>query len=459
MIPDIKDLFNQFLQVHHLKNSPKKWLVAVSGGMDSVVLCHLCMQFKIPFAMAHCNFKLRGAESDSDQAFVTALAQQLDTELFVKQFDTLQYMADTGSSVQVAARELRYAWFNDILLHAANTASTTVQPYLPLQLLATAHHANDNVETVLMNLFRGTGIKGIRGILPMHNHIIRPLLQVSRAAIVDYAESNGLTWVEDSSNSSDKYRRNFIRNNVVPMLEKTMPDAVPGFISSLAMITEAEQLYNEAIDLHKKKLIQKVGNEMHVPVLKLAASKPLKTIAFEIIKEFGFTTSQTDEVLLLLDSESGRYVASPTHRIIRNRDWLIIAPQKTDAAGFILIEKADANVLYKEGHIEIEHATVNGSFSIPQSLDEALLNAAEITFPLILRPWKQGDYFYPLGMMKKKKLARFFIDQKLSTTDKEKIWVIESNKKILWVVGHRIDERFKVTAATKQVLRLQVRCK
>ncbi len=465
MLHTITQEFLQFLKQYNFAAAKTKWLVAVSGGVDSVVLCHLCIANSIPFAMAHCNFQLRGTESESDKAFVTALAKQLNTELFVKDFDTKKYMAETGKSLQVTARELRYNWFGELLeslktttqysLFTSHGFATTSQSPIPNPYLATAHHANDNIETVLMNLFRGTGIKGLRGIQPVQAAIIRPLLNTTKEAILDYAKTHNLCWVEDSSNSSDKYTRNFIRNKIVPLMEEVIPRDEMGFEKTMEMLAEVEILYNEAIAIHKKKLLEVKGKEIHIPVLKLFASKPLKTIVYEIIKDFGFSSLQTEDVLALLKSESGKYVASATHRIIRNRAWLIIAPQKGEEANLVLIDRPDDKVQFAVGSLQLATISYNVSINmVLTSADIALLNAADIQFPLILRPWKQGDYFYPLGMMKKKKLSRFLIDQKISKTDKEKIWVVESNKKILWVVGHRIDERFKIKEGTKELLRL-----
>ncbi|MEO7309077.1 MAG: tRNA lysidine(34) synthetase TilS [Chitinophagaceae bacterium] len=442
----VQTAFQNFLRQYPSLAYNSTWLIAVSGGVDSVVLCHLAKANQIPFAIAHCNFQLRGDESNRDKAFVRDLAQGFNVPLFVKDFDTKQYMADEGKSVQVAAREIRYDWFAGLLQQMAQDSP------LKTQVIATAHHANDNIETVLMNLFRGSGIKGLRGIVPVQGKIIRPMLGVGKEAIVNYAESNGLCWVEDSSNSSDKYTRNLVRNKVIPLMEQAIPRDEICFEKSLGLLSEAEMLYDEAIALHKKKLVETRGVEHHIPVLKLAASKPLRTITYEIIKDFGFNSAQTDEVLALLNSKSGRYVGSATHRIIRNRAWFIIAPQKTEGAGLILIEEQDKKVTFSGGVLAVKQEVVQSQMAIPKAASLALLDATEIHFPLILRPWKPGDYFYPLGMMKKKKLARFFIDQKLSKTEKESIWVIESDKKILWVIGHRIDERYKVTDRTKTVL-------
>jgi tRNA(Ile)-lysidine synthase len=218
---------------------------------------------------------------------------------------------------------------------------------------------------------------------------------------------------------------------------------------------EAEQLYNQAIDLHKTKLLETKGNEIHIPVLKLQNTKPLSSIVYEIIKAYNFTAHQTEEVIALLQSESGKYILSPTHRIIRNRKWLIIAPNQTTEASNILIEKHDNKITFDQGELQIAYASEPST--INHQLSTAQLDIKELKYPLLLRKWKQGDYFYPLGMQKKKKLSRFFIDQKLSLTQKENVWVIESNKKILWVVGMRIDDRFKITDKTKQVLQIELK--
>ena len=439
----IQQKFQRFLAQHpSLHGLESKWLVAVSGGVDSVALCHLCSHYQVPYAMAHCNFGLR-AKSDDDQAFVQQLAKQLEVEIFMIKFDTVAYMKETGTSVQVAARELRYQWFHQLLVEHG------------LDSIVTAHHANDNVETVLMNLFRGTGIKGLRGIQPVQGRIIRPLLAVTKENILAYAKENQLSWVEDASNATDKYTRNFIRNQILPMMEKAIPREEQGFEKTFEMMAEVEVLYNQALDVHKKKLIEIKGNEVHIPVLKLAKSQPLNTITYEIIKDFGFTAAQTQDVLHLLQSESGKFVASSTHRIIRNRAWLIIAPLQTAQATHILIENAAQNIVFQEGILELE--LVSNSIHLDRGEKTiGLLDAAAVRFPLLLRPTKTGDYFYPLGMKKTKKLARFFIDQKLSKTDKEKIWVVESNKCIIWVVGLRIDERFKIQDKTEQVIRLKI---
>jgi tRNA(Ile)-lysidine synthase len=429
-------------------------LLAVSGGVDSIVLADLVFNAGFRFSIAHCNFQLRAEESDRDEGFVRRLGEQYGVEVLVKSFDTIRYAEEKKLGIQEAARKLRYEWFGELLdqksgIKSQNTAHLHY-------LLATAHHADDNVETVLFNIYRGTGINGLHGILPKQEKVIRPLLFARREDILAYAKENKLDWVEDSSNASSKYARNYIRHEVLPMLKQIFPAVMDNINSSIERWREGEALYLQALAFHKKKLCEVKGNEVHIPVLKLLKSVPLKTIFFEIIKDFGFSPHQTDDVLSLLQSESGKYVASSTHRIIRNRNWLIIAPLENKAASNILVEKGEKKVVFPGGELLVE---ITANCQPSNSNNIATLDASAVRFPLLLRKWKQGDYFYPLGMKKKKKLSRFLIDQKVSITGKEKTWVVESDKKILWVIGHRIDDRFKITPSTKSVVRLTFQAK
>ncbi|HJU45607.1 MAG TPA: tRNA lysidine(34) synthetase TilS [Chitinophagaceae bacterium] len=418
-------------------------LLAVSGGADSVVLCELCYQAGFKFSIAHCNFQLRGEESERDEQFVRSLGEKYGVETYVQRFDTKQYAEEKKLSIQVAARELRYNWFNE-LLTAHNLQLTT---------LLTAHHADDNIETMLMNFFKGTGISGLHGILPKQNKIVRPLLFAYKEEIKAFAEEKKLAYVEDSSNFSDKYTRNYFRNQLIPAVEKVFPAVKENLAQNINRFREIELLYDQAIQQHKKKLVERKGNEYHIPVLRLQKTRPLETVLYEIIKEFGFTSHQTKEVAALLDSESGRYIASSTHRVIKNRNWLIISPNKTPEAENIPIEVGDKMVEFENGTLTIQNIQ-HSTFNIQHSSNIACLDACQIQFPLLLRKWRPGDYFYPLGMKKKKKLSRFLIDQKLSLPEKENTWVVEMNKKIIWIVGRRIDERVKVTGATRQIVLL-----
>ena len=448
------DLYQEFIkniQAQDLFEKKDFLLLAVSGGKDSVALCELCFQAGFNFEIAHCNFKLRGEESDRDENFVRELSKQYGVDVCVKEFETEKYAQENKISIQVAARELRYAWFNDLLISARGEAATD---NLRNCYLLTAHHADDNIETLLMNFFKGTGIKGLQGILPKQGKIIRPLLFAKREDIERFIKDNHLKFVEDSSNNSDKYTRNYFRHQLIPAVEKNFPQAKENLINNIERFREIDMLYQQSLQYHKKNLLEYKGNEIHIPILQLSKSKPLKTIIYEVIKDFGFTAHQTPEVMHLLGSDSGKYISSSTHKILKNRSWLIIAPLDTAESNHILIEKNDTKIDFKEGVLQLK-ASFNSEKRPVNSEGIALLDLKNLALPLLLRRWKEGDYFYPLGMQKKKKLSRFFIDRKIPLTQKEKIWVIESNKKIIWVIGQRIDERFKMTDKTRDSLEIR----
>lgn len=475
--------FKHYIRKQNLFGSKDTLIIAVSGGVDSVVLCELCKQAGFNFLIAHCNFQLRGEESGRDESFTKALGEKYETKVFEKKFDTEKYAQENKISIQVAARQLRYNWFGELMKEVSGSrhqvsgrsdqqkANNYQQSKLQSEnsfmpplgdrglFLLTAHHANDNIETLLMNFFKGTGIGGLKGILPKQGRIIRPLLFAKKEEILKFAAENNLPFVQDSSNLSDKYIRNYFRNQLIPSIQKVFPEVEENLMHNVERFREIEELYKQAISQHKKKLIEKRGNEIHIPVLKLLKTGALSTVLYEIIKDFGFTPHQAEEMKKLLDSESGKYISSASHKIIKNRNWIIIAPHNTMEASNILINENDKEVEFENGKLKFEKV-INDNNKIPPDKAIALLDEDTITFPLLLRKWKQGDYFYPLGMKKasgviaKKKLSKYFIDQKLSLADKEKIWVIESNKKIIWIVGKRIDDRFKVTGHTINLVKI-----
>lgn len=444
MYQDLLTGFKEYIDRERLFTAGEKILLAVSGGSDSVVMARLFHAAGFPFAIAHCNFQLRGAESERDEQFVSSLGELYNVPVYKTRFDTQAYISEHRVSVQVAARELRYKWLEE---------TRAMHGYA---FIATAHHMQDNVETVLMNFCKGTGLAGLHGILPRQGAIIRPLLFAQKEELLSYAAQHSLTFMEDSSNITDKYTRNFFRHRVLPPIQEAYPGAVPNMAATIDRVREAEQLFQAAVDRHKKRLLEQKGSTFMVPVLKLQKTVPLNTIAYELFKTFGVTPAQAGQVLELLNSESGRYVATPTHRIIRNRQWLLITPQVQQEADIIVIEKEQAHVHAAGGHLKLRIQERAALGSIPTAFNIACLDTKQIRYPLILRRWKQGDYFYPLGMDKKKKLSRFFIDQKLSVPQKEQVWVLESAKRIIWIVGMRIDNRFKITESTKEVLCLEM---
>jgi tRNA(Ile)-lysidine synthase len=459
----LPEKFTSYINEQNLFQKKDHLLLAVSGGVDSVVLCELCRQAGFNFEIVHCNFQLRGEESERDEMFVQSLGGKYHAKVFIKKFDTGKYAAENKVSIQVAARELRYKWFHELIASTGNRQPATGEhpqtSYIVhhTSYVLTAHHASDSVETLLMNFFKGTGIKGMQGIPVRHEPqrwITRPLLFATRGDIVNFASENSLSFVEDSSNVSDKYTRNYFRNQLIPSIQKVFPQVEKNLLNNIERFKETEILYEQAINIHKKKLLEYEGNEIHIPVLKLLKTQPLKTVVYEIIKDYGFTAHQTEEVLHLLKSESGKYIFSATHKIIKNRKWMIIAPHNNLKASLIVINEKDKEIEFEMGKLKIEEYA-NAGYQPSTDKYTAALDASTIAFPLLLRKWKQGDYFYPLGMQKKKKLSRFFIDQKMSLTEKEKTWVIESEKKIIWIIGKRIDDRFKITDCTFSVITIQ----
>jgi tRNA(Ile)-lysidine synthase len=437
---DLLTGFTSYIQKENLFSHDQKILLATSGGVDSVVMAHLFKQAGLPFAIAHCNFQLRGDESVRDEAFVTTLAATLDVPFFNIRFDTATYATEKHVSIQVAARELRYEWL-ETTRNASGCAYT-----------ATAHHMQDNVETVLMNICKGTGIAGLHGILPRQTTLVRPLLFTRKKELLAYAMENNISYVEDSSNITTKYTRNFFRHQVIPVIQEAYPGVVNNIAASIERFREAEELYSQSVIRHKKRLLSQKGNTWMIPVLRLEKTVPLHTIAWEIFRDFGCSSAQLPQVLELLHSSSGRLVETASHRIIRDRQWLLITTLAEQEAPLIVIEKERTHIITTDGHLKIKE--VNKT-AIPTAANIACLDKHAVQFPLLLRKWKQGDYFYPLGMRKKKKVSRFFIDQKLSLLQKEKIWVLESGKRIVWVIGMRIDDRFKITDSTKDMLLLE----
>ncbi|HEY6502920.1 MAG TPA: tRNA lysidine(34) synthetase TilS [Chitinophagaceae bacterium] len=463
--------FQDSIRQQNLFFPKDKLLLAVSGGIDSVVLCELCKQSGYDFIILHCNFQLRGEESERDEKFVKELGKKYGVEVLVKKFDTANYAVEKKISIQEAARDMRYGWFWNIwrerLFVSDETESETKSEisvpgwHVPSKgvFIVTAHHADDNAETMVMNFFRGTGLHGLTGIPAVGpsdiiGYIRRPLLCFSKEELVSFARENKLEFVEDSSNQSSKYTRNLFRNEIIPAIAKVYPQVKENLQDNINRFKEIEKLYKLSVGEIKRKLCKQKENETHIPVKQLMGYNN-RALIYEIIAGYGFSEKQVDEVLKLAESESGRYIESPanSYRIIKHRHWFIISPVLPILADNIIIEETTKTIEFGAGILRVERT---GNQKPVTDNNIAYIEMKEIQFPLLLRKWKAGDYFYPLGMKKKKKLARFFIDQKLSKTDKEKVWVIEMNKKITWVVGHRIDDRFKITEKTMDILKISI---
>jgi tRNA(Ile)-lysidine synthase len=412
-----------------------------------VVLTDLVHAAGLPFVILHANFQLRGEESERDQSFVEGLGDRYKAIVVSNRFDTKAFARQHQVSIQVAARDLRYGWFRGFLQKEEGEKGR--------KLLVTAHHADDNVETLLQHFFQGTGIAGLRGMLPVSDLAVHPLLFVRRQELEAYAKERGLEWVEDSSNAEVKYTRNALRHQLIPAIESVFPGAANNLARNLGRFRDIEVLYERAVERELKKLIFVDKDEWKVPVEKLRRAEPLNTLAWELFSPFGFTAHQVPEIIALMDSGSGRFIHSPTHRLLKNRNWFILSPGQLPVTGTFIVEEGQGELLFPAGSLVFRQDDVTGDPEKTADPSLACLDAADIRYPLLVRPWKNGDYFYPFGMRKKKKVARFLIDAKLSRSEKEKVWVLESDKRILWVIGHRIDDRFRLGPGTGS--RLEIR--
>lgn len=404
-----------------------------------MVMAHLFLAAGIPCALAHCNFGLRAAESDKDEQLVRDWCAANNVPLHTVRFDTKQKTAEWKKGTQETARILRYEWFEEV--RKANGYAK----------IATAHHADDNVETLLINLFKGTGISGLHGILPVNGHIIRPLLFAKKEDITAYAAAHAVPFRKDASNDTDDYLRNAVRHNIVPVADKWFPNVVGHVSDSIARFAEAEILYRKALDREQKKMIEQRGNDYYIPVLKLQKSEVKATLVYEVLLPFGFTPGQVPHVLSLLTAESGHYISSATHRIIRNRNFLVITTVPTESADMLLVEGLPCTIDTAKHRytfsLQPMPATITGD------KETAWIDMTGVEFPLVLRKWRTGDYFYPFGMkMKKKKVSRLMVDEKVPLHEKENIRILECGKRIAWVSGLRSDERFRVRDTTEKVL-------
>jgi len=418
---------NEFLkelsQIVDYKNS--SFLVAVSGGVDSMVLFHLFKNTSLTFSVAHCNFLLRGKDSDNDELFVKSVCETSKTKFFVKKFETKKIASKKRISIQMAARNLRYKWFYDL-------ADKNKFDYI-----VTAHHFNDSIETVLFNIARGTGVSGLKGISEKENRTIRPLLNFTKNDIVEFARNNKIEFREDLSNNDEKYKRNKIRKSIIPDFQTLNIGFFESMRSTIKNFKSAENIYSNFIEKEKNRCVKYDQEVLKVNINLLKNSIEPKTVLFEIIKEYGFI--DIDSIFEVLDAQSGKTFFSKNYFLIKNRDEICITKLSEDRT--IKIPKS-ANYINDPIKLSLE---LVDEFRLIQNKNNniAVLNYNKLKFPLTLRNWKKGDWFVPLGMKGKKKLSDFFIDNKFSLIEKKSCFVLCSNNDIVWVVGHRIDERYK----------------
>lgn len=430
--------FQSHINTHFSFLKNKKLLVTVSGGIDSVVLVCLLRQLKFDISIAHCNFNLRGADSDLDEQFVKELASDLNLTAHIISFETEVYAKKNKLSIQMAARELRYDWFEEI------------RQKNKLDYILTAHHKDDVLETFLINLSRGTGLEGLTGIPSQNGFIVRPMLSISRDEIKSFAKENIIEWREDKSNASTKYLRNKIRHDLVPLLKELNPSFMDSFENTINHLNGSQQIVNDAVQEIEKRVVSKKKDYLELDIEELQKLSDPKIYLYQLLVGYGF--SEWDDVHKLLAAQSGKQVFSKTHRLIKDRKKLLLAKKLGEK------KSTEIEINHFQDNVDVEGVQLiftkneesdsNSNFTVSVNFDK-------LVFPLKLRKWEQGDYFYPLGLNRRKKLSDFFKDEKMSLIDKERIWLLcNRDNEIIWVVGRRLDHRYRISSKTKEFIKI-----
>jgi tRNA(Ile)-lysidine synthase len=439
----LRPLMLSKLQIHLHNNLPflikRKLLLAVSGGLDSMVLVHQFKELGYDISIAHCNFNLRDEESDADEQFVRKYAEDNNIKLFVTNFNTRLFAEDTKQSIQISARQLRYSWFAELLQQN------------DLDFLLTAHHLDDSIETFLINFTRGTGLEGLTGIPEINDKIVRPLLPFTREEIETYAKSNDITWREDSSNASNKYLRNKLRHDVVPVLKELNPSFADSFAQTLVNLQQAQSMVQDAAILIYKQVVTQKHNQKHFDLLQLKRLPNYRAYLYQWLRPFGL--SAWEDIYNLINAQSGKFVVAHGYRLLKDRDYLILEPLPTLNELVYAIREGQSEVNHP---IQLKLSQVAAVKEISKN-NSIFVDNHLINYPLFLRKWQEGDYFYPFGMNgQKKKVSKYFKDEKFSLSDKENTWLLCFENQVIWVVGHRADNRYKVTENTTQILKIEV---
>ncbi|WP_339657628.1 tRNA lysidine(34) synthetase TilS [Flavobacterium frigidarium] len=417
----------------------KKLLLATSGGLDSMVMAHLFKDLQFDIAIAHCNFQLRGVDSFKDQKFIQDFADENEIPVNITQFDTQAFAADYKLSTQVAARDLRYNWFYELLEEEG------------YDYVLTAHHADDNLETFLINLSRGTGLEGLTGIPEENGSIVRPLLHFTRAEILEYAKENNITWREDASNASDKYLRNKIRHHLVPLLQEINPNFMEAFQKTQSYLQESAGLVEDASIMVYQQVAKQEEDSITFDLNQLKKLPNYNAYLYQWLNEFGFTA--WNDVYDLVDAVSGKQIFASNFRLLKNRDSLILSKILVeDEVGtyFIAKEQQEISIPLKLTFKSVANPAFESNKII-------FVDGDKLQYPLELKRWQEGDSFQPFGMGgKSKKLSKFFKDEKLSLLEKEQCWLLWSANTLVWITGLRQDERFKITENTSNILKIEL---
>jgi tRNA(Ile)-lysidine synthase len=430
----------EFIEKHKLIAEDEKILLAVSGGIDSVAMTCLFQHMGIDYAIAHCNFQLRGTESDGDQAFVKNLATSFNKEFYTTNFNTSDYAVSKNISIQMAARELRYDWFEKISNENC------------FHKIAIAHNRDDVVETFLINLIRGTGLHGLTGIKPALGKVIRPLLCVSRAEIADFISTEKIEFREDSSNKDVKYQRNLIRHKIIPLFKELNPSFTDTIINETEIFASANNIYQTELEKIRKAIAVKENEQIVLSIPKILSLRLTVPLLYDLLKDYDFSYGVVNDIFNSIKSQPGKIFYSAEYLLLKNRKTLIIEAKKnaTPEEAFSINEEC-IEIEYPV-RLTFERVKYDISFILPRTRESVALDFTKLNFPLVIRRWRMGDYFYPLGMKGHKKLSDYFTNQKIDLFEKEKIWLLMSGEDIIWIIGWQIDDRYKVTDQTAEIL-------
>ncbi|WP_221390824.1 tRNA lysidine(34) synthetase TilS [Dyadobacter sp. NIV53] len=440
------DSFLTFINQQKLHLSGQRTLLTISGGVDSVVMASLFHKAGFSAGFAHCNFGLRGEDSDQDEVFVRELGEYYGFQVYTKLFDTKAFVKENAISTQMAARDLRYPWFEKIRKENS------------FDWIATAHHANDSLETTLLNLVRGTGIAGLHGIAVQNNFLIRPLLFATKDEILDYARQNNLSWREDRSNQSLDYKRNVVRKRIVPVLKEMNPSLESTFLITSEKMRAAESLLTEFLENWQKDAVRQTDGQLHISISALLTSTEPAYRLWHILNNYGFRYSQVMQIAKSLRALSGKIFHSDSHMLLKDREDLILKPiERETITDSVIINKSEGDYSFADDCLHMSPEIKQPGLEIEKSKDIAYVDGDMLSFPLMVRQWLSGDIFCPFGMKgKRKKVSDVLIDLKLNIYQKEKISVlVNGNGEIIWVIGIRTDERYRITDQTQTMIRME----